>query len=876
MIKHNSYKTNRIKLILFIILSIVGIIFLLNSANYKNLIKSEIQGFQQNFLSFSSALQLFDQGHLQQSDQIKIEDYTHLSKKFISILYYGILKDKNENLSDLSLFIKFKNLNKIYSDRDRAISIGYNSNPTYVPCKISDGIVTLKCEVRLKGDLEDHWYSKTRFSLRIRVKGGYINGLQHFSVQKPRARQFPYDQTFHKINSDLGGISSNDQRFINFKVNNQNWGVMNLEPRIDDKFIEARSIKRSGVFRISNQDNWIYRNESFFLRNNHFLSDPTLYLSQRKKKSLIIKDENTREIYSYIFHTINRKNSKIFERQKMIDSILLALSWGYLHTLYNSNSLYTWNSYMHNLEPILADQGHWQSIESFLKKLEYLPYEYANIFKTQPITKEEYNLSISKIDEYFLKNDPIKIANKLKIENFPNDRMFKISPVLKNLDFLKNNSDDVISKINILSKKKIANNIATDKQILNYSNLIKDFIEVIHFTNGDIEIYNLLSKKIFIKNIVINNQEIKVNEFIRPSKINQISKIIVKTDFKGFYDSKISVSSIFQNTEKISQNNFTLFDFKHFDKNNFHEDKDICKNHNSNEICIVSGKHIINQNIKFENPVIIEEGSKLILLDNINLLFRSSVEMNGSKNKPIFILGNGGSIMIKNSFNSVSKINNVNFSNLNNMSLPLMRYTGAINGYGGTFVIKDSKIFGGKAEDQLNLVHAKINISNLFFENAISDAFDCDVCNGSISNLKINNVNGDGLDFSSSNLNISNIYINSVKDKAISIGEKSNIKLKDVFIENAATGIAVKDSSHTKIDKITMNNIKFDSFMTYIKKPYFNGKTILKANNAEINYLSKENFCVRAKNTYLEINGNECNIIDLNVDALYEEGRMKK
>ena len=29
------------------------------------LIKSEIQGIQQNFLSFSSALQLFDQGHLQ-------------------------------------------------------------------------------------------------------------------------------------------------------------------------------------------------------------------------------------------------------------------------------------------------------------------------------------------------------------------------------------------------------------------------------------------------------------------------------------------------------------------------------------------------------------------------------------------------------------------------------------------------------------------------------------------------------------------------------------------------------------------------------------------------------------------------------------------
>ena len=172
-----------------------------------------------------------------------------------------------------------------------------------------------------------------------------------------------------------------------------------------------------------------------------------------------------------------------------------------------------------------------------------------------------------------------------------------------------------------------------------------------------------------------------------------------------------------------------------------------------------------------------------------------------------------------------------------------MRYTGAINGYGGTFVINDSKILGGKAEDQLNLVHAKIDISNLYFENAISDAFDCDVCTGRISNLKINNANGDGLDFSGSNLNIAGIHINSVKDKAISVGEKSNIKLNDVYIENASTGIAVKDSSYTQIDNIEMNNIKFDSFMTYIKKPYFSGETVLIASNVSTVNSPKKNLC---------------------------------
>ena len=31
-----------------------------------------------------------------------------------------------------------------------------------------------------------------------------------------------------------------------------------------------------------------------------------------------------------------------------------------------------------------------------------------------------------------------------------------------------------------------------------------------------------------------------------------------------------------------------------------------------------------------------------------------------------------------------------------------------------------------------------------------------------------------------------------------------------------------------------MNNIKFDNFMTYIKKPYFSGETVLKASNVLI------------------------------------------
>ena len=40
----------------------------------------------------------------------------------------------------------------------------------------------------------------------------------------------------------------------------------------------------------------------------------------------------------------------------------------------------------------------------------------------------------------------------------------------------------------------------------------------------------------------------------------------------------------------------------------------------------------------------------------------------------------------------------------------LSRYTGSINGYGGTFNLENVSISNGKAEDQLNIINAKVNI----------------------------------------------------------------------------------------------------------------------------------------------------------------------
>ena len=177
----------------------------------------------------------------------------------------------------------------------------------------------------------------------------------------------------------------------------------------------------------------------------------------------------------------------------------------------------------------------------------------------------------------------------------------------------------------------------------------------------------------------------------------------------------------------------------------------------------------------------------------------------------------------------------------------------------------------------VEVLNSNGSFKRITINNSKSDGFDCDYCKGAISNLSFDKIGGDALDISGSDIFVIDLTANDVRDKAISIGEKSNVTMSDILITNVNTGIAVKDGSKAKINKIHLRNINYDSFMTYNKKPYFKGTTFLEVNNlADNNKTNNTNFCVREKDTLAKINNVECKETDVNIKYLYKEGRMKK
>ena len=404
MLDVNKYKASTKKFILFLFISFSTLTFVYKSINFTDYLDKEIQAFQSYFSSFSSIKQLVDNGELNSLYDMTLENYFELSKKIPKIALHkskNLLNEQDDN--KISIKIDFKYLNKINDERKKALKIGINHKPNYYPCSISYQSKTYKCKVRLKGVFKDHWRSLKRMSLKIKLKDGFIEGINEFSIQKPRTRQFPYDFAFQKFISNFNIQGSDNQIFIRVMVNNDEWGVMNMEEAITDKFIERRNIKRNGVYNIGNLD-FLYYDLLQDTYSEYYLSNPLIHIYPKTKFWKFSNHKYLQENFTYIFENISNKNFKIFDRKMMIMAYLLNLSWGDLHTLYYNNSSYSWNTYTKKLEPILTDQVNWKKIDydNIVNLIHSTPSTYKLLFLNDPLSEKEFIDTLNVIKVNFL------------------------------------------------------------------------------------------------------------------------------------------------------------------------------------------------------------------------------------------------------------------------------------------------------------------------------------------------------------------------------------------------------------------------------------------------------------------------------------------
>ena len=219
--------------------------------------------------------------------------------------------------------------------------------------------------------------------------------------------------------------------------------------------------------------------------------------------------------------------------------------------------------------------------------------------------------------------------------------------------------------------------------------------------------------------------------------------------------------------------------------------------------------------------LVIDPGVILNLDKSSSVLSYSPVSLLGTVQNNIQVIGHssGNSFIVMNA-KGRSEIQHSIFRDLsetkNNPSI-----SGSVTFYESEVEIRSS-IFANNTnvDDHLNIIRSNFVIENTKFSNSYSDAIDIDFSQGRIDRLEIVSAANDGVDFSNSTVKVTGLRISGTQDKAVSIGEGSDISISNALLDQSKIGVAIKDSSTFWGEEIQISNTEY-GYALYNKKPMY-------------------------------------------------------
>ena len=253
------------------------------------------------------------------------------------------------------------------------------------------------------------------------------------------------------------------------------------------------------------------------------------------------------------------------------------------------------------------------------------------------------------------------------------------------------------------------------------------------------------------------------------------------------------------------------------------------------------------QNIKIlyttEDTIKFDLESKSIFLNPLNLDSRFLISDSDINDWNIII--NSSNINILNVTKNIQTMQPFKKNDKFYKSMP-----GCVTFYNINFDNTSLKSNNSYCEDSINIIKSTGTLNMIEVTDSMSDGLDLDFSNLKIKKIYVKNSKNDCIDLSFGNYIINHIFSKKCNDKGISIGEKSNVKIKNYKNLDSLHAIAVKDSSSVIVDNFNSLNFKQSCLNVYRKKQEFMGAYLMiKSINAEC--LKNNNFI--QKNSKLEI-----------------------
>jgi hypothetical protein len=706
----------------------------------------------------------------------------------------------------LYLDIKTEDFQKLAYLRGEAFK-----NNGVIPTEIKDervkGVVRYKdtkykVKISLTGQNYDHIAHAYKWSFRIKIlKGQTLNGMNKFTLLVPGTRgdNLLSEWLGHKFSKYLGlaGLRYNHKKVV---VNGKDYGVYAFEEHLDKRMIENNKRREGLIVKAGFNSLKIYKKKK-------------VVKSKSQKNQL-----DNLELAWQAFISGKIETHKIFDIEKLATYYALSDVLNGQHTHYIGNEFYYLNPITALLEPIGRE---WDAPYKKDSDFEIFIKDYT--LSNSDLKTVEYQKLIFSDAKFTMRYlDELKrIANKKFINDFlstiKNDTDLERSIIYSEYPHMNATTDFIFNKID-----RINQGIDEDHSHLISVQVIKKYPEKLV-----IEVNNQSQYPIYIKSVLVDGKDYLATQYVSRKSTENIN---IKINKEYAQKDRMSIKYRFGGkldffSKKILRWTDNEISNKYKSKGNY-------------EIPQINGNYVLGKLKKkwvFNRNIVIHPKSRLIIMPGVTIdLIKSAsitvlgggVELNGEKDNKINIIssdGSGQGLIVLDSRNK-SYVNHTNFIGLsaNNLNGSDRVQTSPVVFYESDVKITNSIFIKNTSEDALNIIRSSFALDKVLFKDNPSDAFDSDFSHGEIINSNFINIGNDAIDVSGSEVNINSVVIKSALDKAISIGERSNIMGKGVTIQESGIAISAKDSSSFIFDivKLSHNNVAFALFN---KKSEFSG-----------------------------------------------------
>ena len=766
---------------------------------------------------------------------------------------------RNEPFDRLHIDIKFKHLEKLREKRREAMGRGLliAMDDDFVPASIRFGERSVDTELRLKGDVLDH-LAGDKWSFRVKVKrSDHLFGMRRFSIQAPAVRDFHAEPIFLS-HLRREGVLAPRYQFVEVSVNGKDIGVMALEEHFSKELLESQQRREGVILRFDESDFWrnLSLNGTFGPFGNPHISTFTPFGGSAVAESPVLRGDLAAAIgLMRGFLSGQLTPAEVFDVELMARFMAVCEVWQAHHPLAWHNMRFYFNPLTTRFEPVGFD-GNIQTISPEPGLIAMLG-GFTPMLLADPEFRAVFTRTLSRIAAEMADGQVAKFAREQEEDLVPRlqEGLEYIQPL--HLDSLMPRAED-LATINDENFDFFLAPLGSPK--MQFPEPLKAYL-CTNCATPRIEFVNALPVPVVVDSIVLS-RKLQSTPSAREPFFNSAMPI------------EIPATKPMQAATLVSVEIESAADLAHFDidfvvhvvhQSDRHTIRtqpyfDVVKASPipSATIAEALAKHpfltLSKSGDSLEvgpgiwdvmNPLVIPDEMGLQLSAGTQLRFGAGgylvssgpLRFEGTAERPIKLSPRpgvdtwGGLISLRSDSPHVWR--HVVVESTAGIGLKGWRLTGGVTLRAAEIQISDSRFVGHRGEDALNMIRSRFNLRDVEFHDTASDALDADFSNGEIHGGRFSHIGGDGIDVSGADIEVNGTLLEDVTDKAISVGEASRLKARNVRIERVSIAATSKDASRLTFEDSYVGSATTAGVSVFTKKPVY-GPAFATVNRVEM------------------------------------------